>query len=98
MEKEIRLIWNKRSDQSIAKIYQFIAENNPVNAESFILRLYDFGESLRVFPEKYSPCRFKKFANRGYHCAVFEKNYIFLYRIKGNALYICNVIRTSRLR
>lgn len=98
MEKEIGLIWKKRSSNSIAKIYYYIAKNNPQNAEAFIRRMYSFGQSLTVLPDKYAPCRFKKFANRGYHCVVFEKNFIFLFRVKANTLYICNIIRTSRLK
>lgn len=98
MEKEISLIWNKRTHHSISKIYQYIAKNNPQNAEAFIRRMYAFGESLTILPDKYAPCRFEKFAHRGYHCAVFEKNFIFLYRVKGKRLFICNVIRTSRLK
>jgi hypothetical protein len=58
MEKEIGLIWNKRSNNSINKIYQYIAKNNPQNAEAFILRMYAFGQSLTILPDKFAPCRF----------------------------------------
>jgi len=98
MEQEIRLIWKKRSQNSICKIYEYVAENNPQNAAEFIKRLIQFGQSLAIFPEKYAPCRFEKFAQHGYHCTVFEKNYILFYKIKGKKLYICNVIHTSRLK
>lgn len=98
MEKEIGLIWKKRCYNSIANIYQYIAKNNPQNAETFIIRIYDFGKSLTILPDKFAPCRFEQFAHRGYYCAVFEKNFIFLFRIKGDTLYICNIIRTSRLK
>jgi hypothetical protein len=40
--------------------------------------MYDFGLSLTILPAKFAPCRFEKFAHRGYFCAVFEKNFIFL--------------------
>ena len=86
MEKEISLIWQTRTNNSIAKIYQYIAKNDPHNAEAFILRMYDFGLSLTILPKKFVPCRFEKFAHRGYLCAVFEKNFIFLFRIKGNII------------
>lgn len=85
MEKEISLIWKKRSSNSIAKIYYYIAKNNPQNAEAFIRRMYCFGQSLTVLPDKYAPCRFEKFANRGYHCAVFEKK--FYIPISGQSKY-----------
>jgi plasmid stabilization system protein ParE len=98
MEQEIRLIWRKRSRNSIRKIYEYVAENNPQNATEFIKRMIHFGQSLAIFPEKYALCRFEKFAQHGYHCAVFEKNYILFYKIKAKKLYICNVIHTSRLK
>jgi plasmid stabilization system protein ParE len=98
MEQEISLIWKKRSQNAILKIYEYVAENNPYNASEFIKRMIQFGQSLAIFPEKYALCRFKKFAQHGYYCAVFEKNYILFYKIKGKKLYICNVIHTSRLK
>jgi plasmid stabilization system protein ParE len=98
MEQEIRLIWKKRSQNSIRKIYEYIAKNNPQNAAEFIKRMIQFGQSLTIFPEKYAPCRFEKFMQHGYHCVVFEKNYILFYKCKGKKVFICNVIHTSRLK
>jgi plasmid stabilization system protein ParE len=49
MEKEISLIWQTRTNNSIAKIYQYIAKNDPQNAEDFIRRMYNFGLSLLHF-------------------------------------------------
>lgn len=65
MEQEIRLIWKKRSQNSIRKIFEYIAEHNPQNAAEFIKRMIQFGQSLTILPEKYAPCRFEKFMQHG---------------------------------
>ena len=94
MEKEISLIWKKRAENSIKSIFEFIAKDNP---ENYILRLIQFGEDLTILPPKYAPCRYRKFENRGFLCAVFDKKYIVFFRFKENTIFICNVIHASRL-
>jgi hypothetical protein len=80
------------------QLHKYIAKNNPENAARFINRMIDFGESLGILPEKFPRNRFQKYAKHKYYTAVFEKNYIFFYKIKNNILFICNVINTSRLK
>jgi len=67
MEQKISLIWKKRSQNSIRKIFEYIAENNPQNAAAFIKRMIHFGDSLTVLPEKYAPCRYEKFVQHDFH-------------------------------
>ena len=97
-EKKIRLIWRKTALNAIEDIYFYIAEESPQNAEIFIERLISFGENLVVFPNKYRTCRFPKYARKSYHCAVFEKNYMFIYKIKNNTVYINMIHHVSRLK
>jgi len=97
MEKEIRLIWKKRANNSVKSIFEYIAQENPQNAETFVLRMIAFGEKLSILPPKYAPCRYRRFENRGYFCVVFEKNYVLVFRFKQDTIFICNVIHTSRL-
>ena|ERR1035437_3310996 len=97
-QRNIKVIWQKRAENSLKRIHQYIAENNPQNAMYFIDRMVDFGEKLGDFPDKFPLSRFVKFADRGYHSAVFGHDYIFFYKVKGKKLLICNIIRTSRLK
>jgi plasmid stabilization system protein ParE len=56
MEQKISLIWKKRSQNSIRKIFEYIAQNNPQNAGDFIKRMIHFGQGLVFSPEKYAIC------------------------------------------
>jgi plasmid stabilization system protein ParE len=70
----------------------------PDTADRFVNRMENFTESLFAFPDKYPVCRFPHLAKRGFHCAVFERNHIFVYRLEGDALVIHNVVNVKRLR
>src|SRR5438105_786552 len=67
----------------------------PDTALKFIGRMEKFSKTLTDFPDKYPICRNLKFAKRNYHCAVFENNYMFLYKTDGKRLIIYNVIHCS---
>lgn len=97
-EKKNCLIWRTSAINALEDIYNYIASENPENAFVFTERLIDFWESLAIFPNKYRICRFKKYALRGYHCAVFEKNYMFVYSTIGSKLYIYKIHHVSRLK
>ncbi|NOX87057.1 MAG: type II toxin-antitoxin system RelE/ParE family toxin [Chlorobi bacterium] len=92
-EKEIRITYKLPAIRSIAKIGNYIADKGyPKTADNFISELYKFGNSLKNFPEKYPICRKETWAKRNLRCAVFEKNYIFIYKLVRNKLVIFNVV------
>lgn len=97
-EKEIGLIWRKRALTALIYIHDYISENNPQNADNYIARMVHFIQGLTIMPDKYAPCRFEKFALKGFSCVVFDRNYIVFYKITQDILYVCNIIRTSRLK
>ena len=100
MEKEKRdVIFQPEAQDSIFHIYCYIAKKGyPETAEKFYDELYDFGYTLNNFPEKYPICRQARFRKRKMHCAVFHKNYIFLYKVVKDKLIIYNVIHGKALR
>ena len=77
-KKEYKVIFLKRAEKSINSIFLYIVEKACLEtAEKFIDELYNFGESLAIFPEKYPICRHISYAKRKYRCAGFkEKLYI----------------------
>lgn len=95
---EIKLYWRSSALKSIESIYNYIAVSNPANAAVFIERMIRFGESLAVFPDKYGLCRFELLAKRNYHCAVFEKNYMVIYKVTDVKITICKIVHVSRLK
>jgi len=59
--------------------------------------LFDFGESLADFSEKYPVCRKEAWVKRNLRCAIFKKNYIFLYKLVKNELVIFNVVHVRTI-
>ena len=92
------VIWKPKAEKSLQKIYDFIAIDSVFQAEKFTNMLIDFGHGLNIFPDKYPICRQHKFAKRSYHCAVFEDDYIFVYKLAGKQLVIYNIIHCKRLK
>jgi plasmid stabilization system protein ParE len=70
----------------------------PETAEKFVDQLYDFGYKLNRFPLGYPICRHEKFKKRGLRCAVFHKNYIFVYKVTKNKVIVYNVVHGKTLK
>lgn len=99
MEQTEKVIFREEAAESIAYISYYIKERGfPENAKNFSEKLYAFGKSLAIFPEKYPICRFPKFARRNMHCAVFHKNYIFVYKVVRSQLIIFNVVHGKTIK
>ena len=94
MEKEKpKVIFLPKAENSIFQIRIYIEQKGyPERAKRFADKLYDFGYSLATMPFGHPICRHKQLAKRKMHCAVFKKNYIFVYKVVKNKLYIYNVI------
>ena len=96
MEAKKEVIYRDKAKQAILDIVLYIKrEGYPDNAEKFLLRLMGFGYSLALFPNKYPLCKKLNLAKRNLHCAVFDKNYIFIYKVINKGLVVYNVINAS---
>ena len=94
----MKVIFKKKARQAILSAVLYIEEQGfPINADSFYIRLLDFGESLSFYPDKYPLCRFPILAERMLRCAVFEKIYIFVYKVIAGELVIYDVIHARRM-
>ena len=90
---------SKFAEKSIRKIATYITnQGNPNNAINYILRLQEFINSISIYPEKIGLCNQKSFSSRNFHCAIFDKTYIVVFKIKLNDIYIYNVIHGSRMK
>jgi len=90
---------SKFAEKSIRKIATFITnQGNPENAIRYILRLQDFINSIAIYPEKIGLCNQISFSNRNFHCAIFDKTYIVVFKIKMKDIYIYNIIHGSRIK
>jgi plasmid stabilization system protein ParE len=94
--KEIRVIYAPKARMSITHIAAYIEEKgHPETAIGFANKLYNFGDSLGILPDKYSLCKQSQLAKRKMRCAVFHKNYIFIYKQIKQTLIIFNVIHAK---
>lgn len=97
--EKIKVAFQAKAENTIYEISKFIAKKGyPETSKKFAEKLYQFGNSLAGFPDKYPLCRFPKFAKRKLHCAVFDSTYFFTYKVVKNKLIIYNVIHTKVLK
>jgi len=94
---KIKIIWKPEAVVALQNIYDYIWECSPQNAGLFVDSLIDFGDPLDNFPLKYAECRHQKFKIKNYRCAVFKKNWIFLYKVVQFELYIHNIIHARTI-
>jgi hypothetical protein len=66
-------------------------------AEARTKRMENFVNSL-CFPADYALCRFKKWRELGYRCAVFEKTWVFAYEIFENGVIVRDMSHTTLLK
>jgi len=59
-------------------------------------RLLDFLFSLGS-PADYALCRFERWRELGYRCAVFEKNWVFAYEIINDGVLVRDMSHTTAL-
>ncbi|MFH1320756.1 MAG: type II toxin-antitoxin system RelE/ParE family toxin [Bacteroidota bacterium] len=95
--KELKVIYKPRADRQIFSLMLYITQKGyPDTAIQFYNELYDFGDSLGIFPEKYTISRHEKFRKRNLRCAPY-KNYIFIYKVSRNKLVIYNIVHGSAI-
>ncbi|MFH1320729.1 MAG: type II toxin-antitoxin system RelE/ParE family toxin [Bacteroidota bacterium] len=98
MEKKKQVVFRRKARRSIHEIALYIEQKGyPETAEKYAKKLTDFGDSLAIFPKKYTICRQQGFARRNFSYATFDKTYVFLYKPVKNKLIIYNVIHGKRL-
>ena len=95
----MKVVIKPRAQRSISNIGFHIAKKGyPETALEFETRLEEFVVSLAAFPDKNPVSRHKAFARKQFRQAVFEKNYIILYKVVNNELLVFNIIHAKRLR
>jgi plasmid stabilization system protein ParE len=85
----------KRVIRAVA--FRILEQGYPDRATKYSERMVQFGLSLAILPYKYPLCRFPILMDNGLRCAVFEKTYIFVFRMDAERLIIYNVVHVKRL-
>jgi hypothetical protein len=88
------LVRNKIADLEI-----YLIEELKLSEEAALRRSARMREYVRAFSNAadYPLCRFKKWRVLGYRCAVFEKDWIFVYEIFESGIIVRDMSHTSLL-
>jgi plasmid stabilization system protein ParE len=96
--KSKQVVYSGIAHEQILTIMLFIAKKGyPDTSIKFCDQLYDFGETLGSYPEKYTICHHNPFKKRNLRCAPF-KNFVFIYSVSEAAVTILAIIHSSRLK
>ena len=98
MEEAKGIRYNKRALHDIDKIEQYIAQEGfPLTAISYTNRVMEHIRKLKNMPERNALCKYPSFARRNYHCSVFEKTHVIVYKISKHSVDIKRIIHGKRL-
>lgn len=90
----IQITWSLTALLRLIEIEDFISMDNPLQAEKFILRLINRGESVKDFP--YRGRLLPEFSNNEIR-EVFEKSYRIVYKIRDEHVEILTVFEGYQL-
>ena len=87
-------LWNK-----IREIKDYLVDDlklSEMAAEVRINRMENFVAALAL-PADYTLCRFKKWRELGYRCAVFEKSWVFAYELFDDGVIVRDMSHVAML-
>jgi len=87
-------LWSKLKEIRIYLVDEL--KLSEVAAEARIKRMDDFVAGLSK-PVDYSLCRFKRWRELGYRCAVFEKTWVFAYEVFQEGIIVRDIAHTATL-
>jgi toxin ParE1/3/4 len=83
--------WSKRAISSLEKITEYIEQDNPTRAKTFVQEIRQKSFLLEQHPTIGRPGRII-----GTRELVAHKNYILIYRVRGERAEIIEVLHTSK--
>ena len=83
----------------IADLRKYLLNELKLSKEAAKARTYRIDVFLLSlgYPADYPPCRFKKWQELGYRCAVFEKTWVFAYEVFENGVIVRDMSHTAML-
>jgi plasmid stabilization system protein ParE len=87
--------WTFHAFEMLYEILEYRSEFSEPNAEKYIDRIFAFCENFAAFPNSNPLCRFLYLQEKGYRCAIFDKQYIIVYRFSAQ-IDILAIVHTSR--
>jgi addiction module RelE/StbE family toxin len=91
----IKIIWAKRAKDGLQKIYEYIEEDSPQNAEIIINEIVEKVTALKEQAERYKLDEYKK-NNNGNYRAFEHKKIRVSYKIREKQIDIVRVRHTKK--
>ena len=94
-----RVVISDKVASEMAELDKFLTQGYALSraaANARMTRMDDF-VALLAGAVDYPLCRFRHWRALGYHCAVFEKNWIFAYEIFAEGIIVRDMAHTSIL-
>jgi plasmid stabilization system protein ParE len=93
MTRNVRIL--RRAQRDLQQIYDLVARELPVRAESFIDGLFDLIESLETLSERGARPRDPALARQGYRFVVYRQ-YLVFYKVFKRQVRVYRVLRGTR--
>jgi len=97
MTKKYKVELTRRAQRDIEIIWDYIFQDNPLNAISFITALEEQILSLAVFPERNPGIPEGPILQTTDYRHLVYKNYRTIYRISQDSVYVLRVFHGARL-
>lgn len=87
-------LWDK-----IEEVNDYLIDELKLSEEATEKRIRRMEHFVMNFAKSvnHAPCRFKKWSKLGYHCAVFEKEWVFAYEIFDEGVIVRDMSHTALL-
>lgn len=93
MGKELKVLWTENSIQDLLAIKEFISQDSPERAETWVLELYTTGENLSRFPRR---SRIVPEFNQEDIRELLIENYRLVYRATPTTIEILTIFEGHR--
>ena len=93
MSKDLKILWTENAVQDLQAIKDFISQDSPSRATTWLQALFDRGEALRDFPSR---GRIVPEFNQENLRELLIENYRLVYRVKSASIEILTIFEGHR--
>ena len=96
MPKKYQVEITQKAEDDLEAIWQYIAKNNPINADRLVSRLEIQTTTLESFPKRGVLIPENNIFGTDYR-QLIHKDYRTIYKISGSKVFVMRVVHGSRL-
>jgi len=96
MPVKFRVRITRTAQEDIEDIWNFVAQDDPIESEKFLLQLEDQIKTLEYFPERCPLIPENEILRTRYRHLLYG-NYRTVFRISGKTIYVLRIVHGARL-